>query len=176
MQSQPDVAIQTLILASWHAGCPRRRQRSSSILFWRQDTFLLLHTYVSESGFEYVVPPSIAGNPKALDIYEKRIEEIRETYSRLAEMVPKEDARYILPNACETKLVMTMNCRSLYNFFERRLCRRAQWEIRELAEAMLDCVREVAPSLFSWVGSPCEMRGYCPEGRMSCGKIKSVNR
>ncbi len=123
-----------------------------------------------------MVPPSIAGNPKALDIYEKRIEEIRETYSRLAEMVPKEDARYILPNACETKLVMTMNCRSLYNFFERRLCRRAQWEIRELAEAMLDCVREVAPSLFSWVGSPCEMRGYCPEGRMSCGKIKSVNR
>ncbi len=130
--------------------------------------------YVSESGFEYVVPPSIAGNPKALELYEKSIEEIRETYSKLAEMVPKEDARYILPNACETKLVMTMNCRSLYNFFERRLCNRAQWEIRRLAQAMLDCVREVAPNLFSWVGSPCEMRGYCPEGKMSCGKIDSV--
>jgi thymidylate synthase (FAD) len=132
--------------------------------------------YVSESSFEYVVPPSIAGNPKALDLYEKRIEEIRETYSKLVEMVPKEDARYILPNACETKLVMTMNCRSLYNFFERRLCYRAQWEIRELAQGMLDCVKQVAPNLFSWVGSPCEMHGYCPEGKMSCGKIKSVSR
>ncbi|HOB88857.1 MAG TPA: FAD-dependent thymidylate synthase [Bacillota bacterium] len=132
--------------------------------------------YVSEKGFEYVVPPSIARKPEALDLYEKQIEEIRKTYSKLVEMVPKEDARYILPNACETKLVMTMNCRSLYNFFERRLCNRAQWEIRKLARAMLDCVNEVAPNLFSWVGSPCEMHGYCPEGNMSCGKVKSFSR
>ena len=123
-----------------------------------------------------MVPPSIARKPEALDLYEKQIEEIRKTYSKLVEMVPKEDARYILPNACETKLVMTMNCRSLYNFFERRLCNRAQWEIRKLARAMLDCVNEVAPNLFSWVGSPCEMHGYCPEGNMSCGKVKSFSR
>ncbi len=132
--------------------------------------------YVSESGFKYVVPPTIAGNPKARDLYDKQIEEIREAYRKLAEIVPKEDARYILPNACETKLVMTMNCRSLYNFFERRLCNRAQWEIRELAREMLECVQQVAPNLFSWIGSPCEMRGYCPEGNMSCGKIKSIVR
>ena len=109
-----------------------------------------------------------------MELFEKQIEEIRETYSKLVEIVPKEDARYVLPNACETKLVMTMNCRSLYNFFERRLCNRAQWEIRGLAEEMLECVRQVAPGLFSWIGSTCEMRGYCPEGKMSCGKIKSL--
>ncbi|HXL03822.1 MAG: FAD-dependent thymidylate synthase [Firmicutes bacterium] len=132
--------------------------------------------YVLESGFKYVVPPTIADNPKARDLFEKQIEEIRETYWKLTEIVPKEDARYILPNACETKLVMTMNCRSLYNFFERRLCNRAQWEIRRLAQGMLECVQQVAPNLFSWVGSPCEMRGYCPEGKMSCGKINSIIR
>ena len=130
--------------------------------------------YVGESGFECVVPPTIARNREALDLFEKQIDGIRETYSKLSEIVPKEDARYILPNACETKLIMTMNCRSLYNFFERRLCNRAQWEIRRLAREMLECVREVAPGLFSWIGSPCEMHGYCPEGKMSCGKIKSI--
>ena len=130
--------------------------------------------YVSESEFEYITPPSIANNPKILEIYKKQIEEIKKAYSKMQEVVPKEDARYILPNACETKLVMSMNCRSLYNFFERRLCQRAQWEIRGLAKMMLDCVKEVAPNLFSWVGSPCQMYGYCPEGKMSCGKIKSL--
>ena len=132
--------------------------------------------YVKEGGFKYVIPPTIACNPKAAELYHEEIARLREAYSRLAEIVPKEDARYILPNACETKLVMTMNCRSLYNFFERRLCTRAQWEIRRLAQEMLVCVKGVAPNLFSWVGSPCEMRGYCPEGEMTCGKINSINK
>lgn len=130
--------------------------------------------YVGEESFAYVVPPSVAAIPEARAVFERQMEQARKAYAELAAVVPREDARFVLPNACETRLVMTMNCRSLYNFFERRLCERAQWEIRALARAMLDIVREVAPRLFSWVGTPCEMRGHCPEGRMSCGRVRTV--
>lgn len=82
-----------------------------------------------------------------------------------------EDARYVFPNACETKMVVTMNARSLYNFFNKRCCERAQWEIRELADEMLKLVKGVAPVLFKNAGSPC-VRGKCPEGSMSCGHPK----
>ncbi|MGE5573476.1 MAG: FAD-dependent thymidylate synthase [Bacteroidota bacterium] len=132
--------------------------------------------YVNEQGFDYVVPPSVAANEQARRLFEEQMERARDAYRALVELVPREDARFVLPNACGTRLVVTMNCRSLYNFFERRLCERAQWEIRDLARAMLERVREVAPRLFSWVGPPCEMRGYCPEGKMSCGRIESVSR
>ena len=80
-----------------------------------------------------------------------------------------EDARFALPNACETKLVMTMNARSLINFFEKRCCNRAQWEIKEVADQMLDLVLKVAPHLFAKAGAKCAF-GTCPEGKMSCGK------
>ena len=80
-----------------------------------------------------------------------------------------EDARYVFPNACETKMVFTINARSLHNFFTHRCCNRAQWEIRGLANQMLALVREVAPILFKYAGAPCE-HGSCPEGSMSCGK------
>ncbi|MCR4402629.1 MAG: FAD-dependent thymidylate synthase [Firmicutes bacterium] len=132
--------------------------------------------YVSERGFGYVTPPSIAADPRARAIFERQMEHARDAYRELVALVPREDARFVLPNACETRLVMTMNCRSLYNFFERRLCERAQWEIRELAREMLRRVRDVAPRLFSWVGPPCEMRGYCPEGKMSCGRAEGTSR
>ena len=82
-----------------------------------------------------------------------------------------EDARYVFPNACETKMVVTMNARSLYNFFSKRCCERAQWEIRKLANEMLKLVKEVAPVLFKNAGAPC-VRGKCPEGSMSCGSPK----
>lgn len=80
-----------------------------------------------------------------------------------------EDARFALPNACETKMVMTMNARSLINFFEKRCCNRAQWEIKEVADQMLDLVLEVAPHLFAKAGAKCVF-GACPEGNKSCGK------
>ena len=86
-----------------------------------------------------------------------------------AEKKAIEDARYVLPNACETKLVVTMNARSLYNFFSHRICERAQWEIRALADEMLELVREVCPVIFKKSGPPCAF-GPCPEGKMSCGK------
>ena len=84
-----------------------------------------------------------------------------------------EDARFVLPNACETKMVVTMNARSLQNFFHLRCCSRAQWEIRELAEKMFELVYPVAPHIFAKSGPAC-VSGPCPEGRMCCGKTAEV--
>ncbi|NLO89164.1 MAG: FAD-dependent thymidylate synthase, partial [Clostridia bacterium] len=127
--------------------------------------------YVSEKNFEYIIPHSILKNEKALKTYRGIMEKIRDAYRELEGLVPKEDARYVLPNACETKIVYTFNARSLLNFFRLRCCERAQWEIRELAHRMLEEVREVAPLLFQYAGAPCEVDGRCPEGDFSCGKI-----
>ena len=128
--------------------------------------------YVSEEAFEYIMPPSIASSPEAAALFNELMGQIREAYTTLNSLVPKEDARYVLPNACETKIVCTFNARSLLNFFSHRCCNRAQWEIRELAYKMLDQVRKVAPGLFAQAGPPCEAQGVCPEGEMSCGKWK----
>lgn len=130
--------------------------------------------YVSAEGFEFITPPSIAGNPKALAKFSELMETIARAYSDLAATVPREDARYVLPNACETKIVCTFNARSLHNFFSNRCCLRAQWEIRDLAEKMLEKVRAVAPSLFAKAGAPCQVSGQCPEGKMSCGRWKNL--
>ena len=92
-----------------------------------------------------------------------------------AEKTAIEDARYVFPNACETKIVVTMNGRSLINFFEHRCCERAQWEIRNLADLMLAEVRRIAPTVFGLVGPKC-LKGPCPEGKMSCGKITEIRQ
>ncbi|MBQ1183911.1 MAG: FAD-dependent thymidylate synthase, partial [Clostridia bacterium] len=89
---------------------------------------------------------------------------------RAAEKKAIEDARFVLPNACDTKMILTMNARSLHNFFRHRCCNRAQWEIRELAAQMLVLCREVAPNLFKNAGPAC-LTGPCPEGKMTCGQI-----
>lgn len=130
--------------------------------------------YVDETSFDYIVPPSIANNPEARELYTRVINTIQESYTQLAEMVPREDARYILPNATETKLVLSFNARSLYNFFSQRLCLRAQWEIREMAQLMLVEVMKVAPLLFSKAGPSCEVEGICWEGKKSCGRCEDV--
>lgn len=130
--------------------------------------------YVDETGFSFVIPPSIRDNKEALDIYLEEMERLKECYKRLAALVPKEDARYVLPNATETQLIMTFNTRSLHNFFRQRLCQRAQWEIRELAERMLQEVRKVAPVLFAKAGPSCEVEGICWEGDKSCGRCEDI--
>jgi len=132
--------------------------------------------YVRLEDFEYIVPPSVEKNPVALEVYRKTMDEIRLAYRQLASVVHQEDARYVLPNACETKIVLTFNCRSLYNFFEHRCCDRAQWEIRRMANQMLAEVRKVAPVLFGPAGPSCVMRGHCPEGGMSCGRIDRLRK
>ncbi len=154
--------------------------------------------YVREGSFEYVTPPEIAADEEAKQIYEEIMAEDQKRYDRLTEILKAkhqaaflaegkdektanrmaekkaiEDARFVLPNACETQMVMTMNARSLMNFFKIRCCKRAQWEIQDVANQMLALVSEVAPDLFKNAGPSC-VRGGCSEGKMSCGKPQEV--
>lgn len=122
---------------------------------------------------KYVTPPSIANNAEAKRTFDKTLEQISETYKKLIGMrIPKEDARFILPNASKTNIIVTMNARELLHFFNLRCCARAQWEIREVAVEMLRQAKKVAPALFGNAGPSCVELGYCPEGKMKpaeCG-------
>ena len=124
-------------------------------------------TYSDEPTF--VVPPSVAADPAVRKVFDEACASAFESYRALLDAgVPAEDARYLLPNAMETKIVVTMNVRELMHFFELRCCKRAQWEIRELALEMLRLAEETAPYLFMDAGAACR-RGPCPEGKMTCG-------
>ena len=125
--------------------------------------------YVSMDRAEYVVPPSLSKDPETEKLYGKAMDDAWKAYRELAQRVPKEDARYVLPNACHTNITMTMNARELWHFFRLRCCRRAQWEIRLMAWKMLEEAKKVAPILFADAGPGC-YRGSCPEGEYSCGK------
>lgn len=117
---------------------------------------------------EFIVPQSVidAGAESEFDAAARAA---FAAYAGLVERgVPAEDARYLLPNACETKIVVTMNIRELLHFFELRCCNRAQWEIRAVACRMLELVRPTAPLIFAQAGPGC-VRGACPEGKMTCG-------
>lgn len=146
--------------------------------------------YVAEKNFEFVTPPEIESDEAAKKIFLDTMDDIAKSYNTLADalkaryvlegMAEKaaekkaiEDARYVLPNACTTKMIVTMNARSLHNFFKLRCCNRAQWEIRDLACKMLALVKEVAPNVFKDAGPAC-VRGGCSEGNMTCGKAKEV--
>jgi thymidylate synthase (FAD) len=127
--------------------------------------------YVDEDGFAFVVPPSVAARPAAAARFGEAMSRLRETYADLvAQGVPREDARFVLPNACETKIIVSMNARALLHFFEARCCGRAQWEIRQLAECMLAEARRVAPAIFEKAGPSCVAHGTCREGKMTCGR------
>lgn len=124
--------------------------------------------YVKMNKAEIVVPQTIKNNPKALDIFNSQVEQSYDAYKEMLALgVPAEDARFILPHGWETKLVLTMNARELHHFFMLRTCRRAQWEIRELAVEMLKLVRGVAPLLFDVSGPNC-LTSACREAR-PCG-------
>ncbi len=154
--------------------------------------------YVKENAFEFVLPPEIEAIPEAKEEFLRAMEEDQKHYENLTALLKEkhkrellaqgedeksanrkaekkaiEDARFVLPNACATKMICTMNARSLLNFFTHRCCSRAQWEIRALAVEMLKEVKAVAPHIFEKAGPPC-LRGNCPEGKMSCGKMKEV--
>ena len=128
--------------------------------------------YVKENSFQYITPPSITANENCLDVYDKFMGYAQSVYDALVKLdIPAEDARYILPNACGTQIIMTFNIRSLLNFFELRCCNRAQWEIRQMADTMLGICKEIAPNIFAKAGASC-VRGKCKEGTMSCGQPK----
>ncbi|MCX8026541.1 MAG: FAD-dependent thymidylate synthase [Thermodesulfovibrionales bacterium] len=144
--------------------------------------------YVSErvegDTFDYIVPPSIAEDEEARKAFDNLMIEAQKTYNfivgRLNERGLKgeaanQDARFVLPNACETKIVVSMNARELLHFFRQRCCNRAQWEIRQMADEMLRLVKEVAPTVFRNAGPPC-LKHPCPEGQYSCGKIEEVRK
>ena len=124
--------------------------------------------------FAAVIPASIGARQELLAKVEQHMLTTHELYRDLLEAgVPAEDARFVLPNAACTKLVMTMNARELHHFFVLRCCRRAQWEIQAMAREMLRLARQSAPLLFAGAGPGC-LNGSCPEGAMTCGAIKAV--
>ena len=160
--------------------------------------FSQLAQETAREDFRYVVPPEIEAIPEAKAAFLESMNEDAKRYLDLAhkleeghtarlmaEGMPEkaarakagkqanEDARFVLPNACETKMVVTMNARSLQNFFHLRCCSRAQWEIRQLAEEMFKLVYPVAPHIFAKSGPAC-VSGPCPEGKMCCGKTAEV--
>ena len=125
--------------------------------------------YVKENNFEYIVPPSIEKDENLKKEFKNIMDKIQKAYNKILKTTSSQDARFVLPQAAETKIVVTMNCRGLLNFFEERCCARAQWEIRKLAyEMLLICKRELS-SVFSMAGPKCLKLGYCPEGKFSCG-------
>lgn len=135
--------------------------------------------YVSEDSFSYVVPPAIEDmGAAAVARYIGQMDTIMGWYRDWQGALghgeqSNEDARFVLPNACETKMIVTMNARELMHFFELRCCNRAQWEIRAVAWLMFEQAVKIAPSLFSGCGPGC-LRGACPEGKKSCGKAAEV--
>ena len=135
--------------------------------------------YVNMEDFRYIIPPSIEEDEELRGEFERVLEEIRKGYRKIVERFREkgivgeeahQDARFLLPQAAETKIVVTMNCRELLHFFSERCCQRAQWEIRRLAERMLSICKEKLPVVFEKAGPKCEILGYCPEGRFSCGR------
>ena len=139
--------------------------------------------YVSyENGFGFILPPRIAAlGEDAVRKYQEQMEIIETWYKDWQEALGKngessnEDARFVLPNACETRMLVTMNVRELRHFFSLRMCSRAQWEIRALATEMHKLCMEVAPELFANAGPAC-LRGKCPEGDKSCGKAAQIRK
>ena len=154
--------------------------------------------YVRGDNFQFVIPPEIESSPEAEQVYLKAMENDIEAYNRItdilirkhfdnligqgisekkaksqAEKMAIEDARFVLPNAAHTKMIVTFNARSLLNFFSLRCCNRAQWEIKAVADEMLRICIDIAPTVFKSAGPGC-VRGACPEGSMTCGKIKEV--
>jgi len=136
--------------------------------------------YVKASDFDYVIPPSIEEDEDLKREYIDTMRIIQERYKRLIAGFEKkgrkgetanQDARFLLPQAVETKIVVTMNCRELLHFFRERCCTRAQWEIRRLAEEMLEISKQKLPAIFNRAGAKCVGLGYCPEGKkFTCGR------
>jgi len=125
--------------------------------------------YVNLKEPNYVTPPKIAKNNSMKKAYDKTMKNIWDEYNKLLELgIPAEDARYVLPNATCANIIMTMNARSLLNFFELRCCQHAQWEIRELANKMLKEVKKVAPIIFKNAGPVCKSKNICPENKKDC--------
>jgi thymidylate synthase (FAD) len=131
----------------------------------------------ARTGGSLPAEPAGAARKKPLsEKFERHMKSCAALYEEMVKSgIPAEDARFVLPNATETKILVTMNARELHHFFALRLCRRAQWEIREMARRMLALAAGEAPLLFETAGPGC-VRGRCPEGKMTCGDPAGVRR
>ena len=137
--------------------------------------------YVKENDFDYILPPSVESNPQAKIEFDKIMGLIQQSYTKISQLLAgqglsgetaNQDARFVLPQAAETKIIVTMNCRELLHFFKHRCCARAQWEIRTLAEKMLSECKNRLPAVFAEAGAKCEALRFCPEGeRFCCGRF-----
>jgi thymidylate synthase (FAD) len=131
--------------------------------------------YVKEDNFRYVTPPSFARHPEFLRKFEELQDEVLKLQREgLSLGLPAEDVRFALTNATETRFVITTNARQLRHMFNLRCCRRAQWEIRRMFTELLDEYKRIAPNIFYRAGASCEDLGYCPEGKMSCGRAPTL--
>lgn len=140
--------------------------------------------YVNANGFDYIIPPAIANISEAKELFKEAMTKAGNYYTDIQAILvanghkktANEDARFVLPNACETKIVVTMNARSWLHFFEMRCCMRAQWEIRNMANAILNiCVKEI-PFIFTKAGAPCSGTNICKETKkFSCGMYKTFS-
>ena len=141
--------------------------------------------YVSEeSGFDYIIPEAIRGDAELERYFVDVMAKAQKAYNHIVKKLNKkgvtgeaanQDARFVLPNACETKIMISMNARELLHFFRQRCCNRAQWEIREMAIVMLKVVQGIAPTVFAGSGPGC-VSGPCPEGEYTCGKAVEVRK
>jgi thymidylate synthase (FAD) len=138
--------------------------------------------YVKETNLDYIIPPSIKEDEEMKKEFLRTVSDIQKSYDKLIEKFKEknitgekanQDARYVLPQAAETKIVITMNCRELLHFFKQRCCARAQWEIKALADKMLEACKAVLPAVFENAGAKCVSLNYCPEGeKFTCGKYQ----
>lgn len=139
--------------------------------------------YVKESNFDYIIPPSILADSILKKEFTLSMKSIQKSYNTILSMLNKkgksgeranEDARFVLPQSAETKIVVTMNARELIHFFKHRCCARAQWEIQHLANNMLSICKKTLPEVFSKAGARCVHLKYCPEGiKFSCGRYSA---
>ncbi len=130
--------------------------------------------YVTAVAPDYVTPATIEGVPENKKRYDRTVKQVYKLYKELIDAgVPAEDARYILPNAACSKIIVTMNARELIHFFRLRCCERAQWEIRDMAARMLTLTKETSPFIFKDAGPAC-VKGACSEGEMTCGRAKEI--
>jgi len=128
------------------------------------------------NGFNYIIPPSIRALPEMFEAFEHKMADLCEFYNILINAgIPAEDARFIAPNACETKIIVTMNAREIHHACGLRECNHAQWEIKELFETVNKLVKPVAPVTFAKLGPSCVTKGVCSEGPRCCGRINSIN-
>ena len=171
-QSIMEHALFTFFIEGMSRACSHQLVRHRVASVSQQSQRYVKMATSSRDGFDHVTPMSIQENPEARNLYENHMSATAEVYGRLVDCygIPMEDARYVLPNACCTNMVFTCNLRELKHIAEERLCERAQWEIRDIVEQMVDLANSRMEPIIVPLVPKCKTLGYCPE-KKSCGRM-----